>query len=106
MLKIMKKSMLLVIFSFALTFFATSVFGAVQDVTNDGLNPPDNEEFVVGVFAAPNGDEDDNEGDPDGYKEGWDTDVLQNSPSGINGLNTIWGPLFNMWMILSSQGPF
>jgi len=106
MRKIMKKSMLLVIFSFALTLFASGGLAAVGDVTTDGFNPTENEELVIGVFAAPSGDEDENEGDPDGYKEGWDSDVLQNAPSGSGSLDALRAQFIKIWIIFSSQGPF
>lgn len=105
MREIMKKSMLLVIFSFVITFGASLAFADVDDPVTSGDSAYENDWDGYDVYGDPLGEE--NDGDPDGYKEGWDNDF--HSESGIVGLGSgvlSWDQIFYLWVMMQNQSSF
>ncbi len=103
MRKIMKKSMLLVVFSFALTFWACLAFANVDNPVATGFPPYPDEGVVMDTTGDP---DDDHEGDPDGYKEGWDTETESNGCMDYGDWSSHWSDFLNLWLIVSNQSPF
>ncbi len=104
MRKIMKNTMLLVIFSFVLTFGATLASASVADpVASDGQSSQE-KSLIFDAFGVPVSG---NEGDPDGYKEGWDNEDPAEGGGPCDGnWDFPWDDFFFVWMILGNQYPF
>jgi hypothetical protein len=104
MRKIMKKSMLLVIFSFVLAFFwASLALATVEEPVAAGDSGYQDDQVIMGTCG---GEVDGNEGDPDGYKEGWDTDTQPEGGFGHENWDLPWDESIILWLILSSYSPF
>lgn len=103
MRKIMKNSMLLVIFSFVLTFGATLALASIDDPAAPSGQSSLEDGVVFDAFGVPAAG---NEGDPDGYKEGWDNESPAEGGSSNGNWDLPWDDYFFVWMILGNQYPF